>query len=190
MERWRLSPRGPAEGVHPSFSYLPIPPRHTSTITLPSWCFKRGGCCSPSLFLSIHSLFLPPFVVWEFVPGLFTPSANHRGWLLLYYSNDSSLFSSFVLFSASQVRGFAVFTCFVLHLYYFKVNIFEFWIFYKLKAVVVHSFCLQHVHLYRYKSRLHHNSNATISYWNAAEETVNTSNSGGRSPWISFTQEK
>ena len=52
MERRSLSSRGPAEGLHPSFSYLPIPVRHTSTITLPSRCFKGGG------WRLLHSLFL------------------------------------------------------------------------------------------------------------------------------------
>ena len=69
MERRSLSSRGPAEGLHPSFSYLPIPARHTSTITLPSWCFKgRGEAAALSLSLStIHSSFIlhSPFLVWE-----------------------------------------------------------------------------------------------------------------------------
>lgn len=86
MERHSLSLRGPTEGLHPSFSYLPIPARHTSTITLPSWCFKgRGEAAALSLSLSIHPFILHPSLPLSCLGGeclfvfvLLLPFANSR----------------------------------------------------------------------------------------------------------------
>lgn len=86
MERHSLSSRGPTEGLHPSFSYLPIPARHTSTITLPSWCFKgRGEAAALSLSLSIHPFILHPSLPLSCLGGeclfvfvLLLPFANSR----------------------------------------------------------------------------------------------------------------
>lgn len=63
-ETWSFSER-PRRGVSSLASYLPTPLKHTSTITLPSSYFNRGGHCSPSihpLLLLLLCCLLPLFV--------------------------------------------------------------------------------------------------------------------------------
>lgn len=66
MERRSFIRGAPPRGFIPLLSYLSIPPRHSSTITLPSPCFFfffYGVAAAFSPFFSVHSLSLPTLLL-------------------------------------------------------------------------------------------------------------------------------